>query len=62
MILRYPDIPFENINNKHLLFDLIYNPKETKFMSLGKLNGASVCNGMKMLEVQAEEAWHIWNL
>jgi len=61
-IQNYPDIPFENINNKHLLFDLIYNPKETKFMNLGKLNGASVCNGMKMLEVQAEEAWHIWNL
>ena len=59
---NYPDIPYENINNKHLLFDLIYNPKETKFMNLGKLNGASVCNGMKMLEVQAEEAWHIWNL
>ena len=35
-IKKYPKIPYEYINNQHLLFDLIYNPKETKFLKYGK--------------------------
>ncbi|MGC6431469.1 MAG: shikimate dehydrogenase family protein [Jejuia sp.] len=57
-----PDIPYNGISNKHILFDLIYNPSETKFLQLGKENGAVVINGLKMLELQAEKAWSIWNL
>ena len=30
-----PSIPYENITSKHLLFDLIYNPELTKFLSHG---------------------------
>lgn len=56
-----PEIPYEAISDKHLLFDLIYNPEETKFLNLGKLKGATICNGYKMLELQAEKAWSIWN-
>lgn len=56
-----PDIPYDGITNQHLLFDLIYNPDETKFLTIGKLKGASIINGLKMLELQAEKAWQIWN-
>lgn len=56
-----PDIPYHAITNKHLLFDLIYNPEETTFLKKGKKNGAITCNGLKMLELQAEKAWQIWN-
>ena len=56
-----PDIPYDGISKEHLLFDLIYNPAETKFLSIGKSKGASICNGLKMLELQAEKAWEIWN-
>jgi len=56
-----PDIPYNGITNQHLLFDLIYNPEETKFLTIGKLKGATICNGYKMLEFQAEKSWHIWN-
>ena len=56
-----PDIPYDAITKKHLLFDLIYNPEETKFLTIGKLRGATICNGLKMLELQAEKAWEIWN-
>jgi shikimate dehydrogenase len=56
-----PDIPYEGISNNHLLFDLIYNPEETKFLSIGKEKGAQISNGLKMLELQAEKAWEIWN-
>ncbi len=57
-----PDIPYGAINNKHILFDLIYNPSETKFLRLGKEKGATIINGQNMLELQAEKAWSIWNL
>ncbi len=57
-----PPIPYEHIGNDHLLFDLIYNPAETSFLSLGKENGASICNGETMLIGQAEKAWEIWNM
>jgi shikimate dehydrogenase len=56
-----PDIPYEFIGNQHLLFDLIYNPAETRFLQLGKSQGAQILNGLQMLEFQAEKAWDIWN-
>lgn len=55
-----PNIPYDAINNTHLVFDLIYNPQETKFLTIAKLKGATICNGSKMLELQAEKAWKIW--
>lgn len=56
-----PDIPYNAISNKHLLYDLIYNPEETTFLRKGREKGAITCNGLKMLEFQAEKAWVIWN-
>ena len=56
-----PKIPYKALNNQHLLFDLIYNPSETLFLKQGKLQGAKTCNGLKMLELQAEKSWKIWN-
>lgn len=55
-----PDIPYSFITSKHLLFDLVYNPEKTAFLLEGVNKGASVCNGSKMLEFQAEKAWEIW--
>ncbi|RXJ50643.1 shikimate dehydrogenase family protein [Gelidibacter gilvus] len=55
-----PDIPYDGITKEHLLFDLIYNPILTKFLMCGEIQGATVCNGSKMLEYQAEKAWDIW--
>lgn len=59
-IHQKPDIPYSFITSKHLLFDLIYNPEKTLFLLEGKNKGASICNGEKMLEFQAEKAWEIW--
>lgn len=56
-----PDIPYDLLKKKHLLYDLIYNPSETLFLKKGKTKGAKICNGLKMLELQAEKAWEIWN-
>lgn len=57
-----PNIPFSAINKNHILFDLIYNPEETKFLRLGKERGALIINGLSMLKLQAEKAWSIWNI
>lgn len=56
-----PDIPYKYVSKDFLLFDLIYNPSETTFLKLGRLQGAQIANGSKMLEFQAEKAWKIWN-
>ncbi|AWX43350.1 Shikimate dehydrogenase [Flagellimonas maritima] len=56
-----PSIPYTDITGQHLLFDLIYNPKKTAFLREGEAKGAEICNGLKMLELQAEKAWEIWN-
>ncbi|HEU5053086.1 MAG TPA: hypothetical protein VFT78_08230 [Hanamia sp.] len=56
-----PPLPYEQITNQHYFFDLIYNPAKTLFLSLAENNGATIENGAKMLEIQAEESWKIWN-
>lgn len=57
-----PDIPYNAINSNHILFDLIYNPEETKFLKYGKEKQATIINGLNMLKHQAEKAWSIWDL
>ncbi len=56
-----PDIPYEFVTAKHLLYDLVYNPEETLFMKKGREKGAVVKNGLEMLHLQAEKSWEIWN-
>ena len=56
-----PQLPFQYLNEKHLIYDLIYNPETTRLMARAKKQGASVTNGLKMLQLQAESAWKIWN-
>ena len=58
---EYPPINYELLTNKHLLYDLIYNPSESCFLTYGKANNANVKNGLEMLKRQAESAWSIWN-
>lgn len=56
-----PPIPYEAITGAHLLYDLTYNPEKTTFLRLGEQGGATVLNGYRMLVLQAEESWRIWN-
>jgi shikimate dehydrogenase len=60
-INTFPDIPYEYITDKHLLFDLTYNPGKTRFLEKGEERGATIQNGYEMLILQAEESWRIWN-
>ena len=56
-----PQIPYKQLNKKHLLFDMIYNPTESTFLRFGKTKNCSIQNGLEMLEIQAESSWKIWN-
>lgn len=56
-----PAIPYELLTPCHLLYDLVYNPLDTRFMQLGREHGATVKNGLEMLHLQAIAAWEMWN-
>lgn len=56
-----PNIPYEGLTKKHLLYDLTYNPVVTQFLAQGQMRECKVFNGQKMLEFQAERSWEIWN-
>jgi shikimate dehydrogenase len=56
-----PAIIYGAITPDHLLFDLVYNPERTLFLSKGEKQGATVVNGYDMLVYQAEASWEIWN-
>lgn len=55
------ELPYEAITSRHFLYDLVYNPEVTPFLREGMRRGARVQNGLKMLHLQAEAAWRIWN-
>lgn len=57
----FPDIPYDQISENHLLYDLIYNPVETAFLRKGRDQGSMTKNGQEMLELQAEKSWDIWS-
>ncbi len=56
-----PDLPYEFLTSKHLLYDLIYNPEKTAFLKMGENAGAIISNGGSMLAFQADKSWEIWN-
>lgn len=57
----YPNLPYEAMGDKNILYDLIYNPDQTMFMQKGMAQGAVVKNGLEMLLLQAFASWKFWN-
>lgn len=56
-----PELPYEAMSSKHLLYDLVYNPDETLFMKMGAKYGAKTKNGLEMLLLQAYASWEFWH-
>ena len=56
-----PDIPYKYVGEKHLFFDMVYNPEETLFLKKAKNHRAMTKNGLEMLYLQAEKAWEIFS-
>ena len=60
-IESFPQIPYQFLSEKHILYDLVYNPKISRFLLFGKEKNCTIKNGIEMLTIQAEQSWNIWN-
>ena len=56
-----PDIPYRFLTDKHICYDLIYNPDETLFLKNALRQGATTKNGLEMLLLQAFKSYETWN-
>lgn len=56
-----PPLNYSLFTEKHIAFDLVYNPEETLFLKNAAAGGATAKNGFDMLVHQADKAWKIWN-
>ncbi len=48
------------VSNETAFYDIIYNPRVTKFLNIGQNNGCKILNGMDMLIYQAVYAYEMW--
>ncbi|MDF2565734.1 MAG: aroE [Massilibacillus sp.] len=55
-----PPIDWTCVNKNALVYDLIYNPKCTKFLELAEQNGNRILNGESMLVEQGAAAFKMW--
>ncbi len=61
-IQEYPPIPYNCLTERHLCYDLIYSPNQTRFLQQAQAQGATTKNGLDMLLLQAHENWKIWSV
>ena len=54
-------LDYEKIGSNKLFYDVIYNPKKTKFLSKAKEFGNQTENGKMMFIYQAHQAFTIWH-
>jgi shikimate dehydrogenase len=47
-------------HDRHIVFDLVYNPIETKFLRLAASKGAQTIGGLTMLLHQAAKSFELW--
>lgn len=55
-----PPLSLDRMTENHLIYDLIYNPKETALIKEAHIRKGVYKNGMDMLILQAQRAWEIW--
>ncbi len=55
------NLDLSSISENKFFYDVIYNPKETNFLKLGKSLGSLTLNGKLMFIYQALSAFYIWH-
>lgn len=55
------NLDFSNVGKDKLFYDVIYNPKETNFLKIGKKLGNEIANGKLMFVYQALLAFNLWH-
>ncbi len=58
---EFIDLDFSKVGKNKLFYDVIYNPRETKFLKIGKKLGNQTENGKLMFVYQALEAFKLWH-
>tara|TARA_B100000989_G_scaffold292068_1_gene267403 strand:- start:1127 stop:1966 length:840 start_codon:yes stop_codon:yes gene_type:complete len=53
-------VDFRNLNENTVIYDIIYNPLETKFLKKAKSAQLTTVNGISMLVHQAAESFRKW--
>ncbi len=54
-------LDYTDIGSNKLFYDVIYNPRQTKFLSKAKQFGNQIENGKMMFVYQAHQAFTIWH-
>mgnify|MGYP001315745394 FL=1 len=54
-------LDYTDMGSNKLFYDVIYNPKQTKFLSKAKQLGNQIENGKMMFVYQAHQAFTIWH-
>ena len=54
------DINIQKLRTNATVFDLIYNPLETKLIKDSKKRGIKSINGLDMLMYQAQRSFYYW--
>ena len=54
-------LDYTNMGSNKLFYDVIYNPRQTKFLSKAKQFGNQIENGKMMFVYQAHQAFTIWH-
>ncbi len=50
----------KSFNENQIIFDVVYNPVQTKFLTLAESRGATVLNGLKMFVEQGAKSFELW--
>jgi len=56
----YPPLPLSSLRGEQLVYDLVYNPRETMFMRISREAGARTVSGLGMLLYQGVLAFELW--
>lgn len=54
------DLPFDSLRKGQILSDLIYQPRQTRFLQEGQARGLTLINGLDMLLYQGAESFEFW--
>ena len=55
------DFNFENVKDKAIYIDTIYNPLETKTLKFLKEKNIKTFNGLNMFIYQGQKTFYLWN-
>ena len=59
-ILTAPPLLYAQLTPQQVVYDLVYNPAETRLLALARAQGCTCKNGLEMLHLQADAAWQLW--